>query len=171
MSDIQVFNKLNAVSLFLVWGGPLCPDWSKAISKDYVFVFVFFLMEAYSFQTSFEVEGNLIWFPEPLHCLMAGKGLRVIPIFSHLLSNSNRSMVHNHVSRSWHYWHFEHFGIFCDMRAELCIMRCLTVSLASITLSPLVMTIKNVSRNLGWEEGTKFPTVGNHWYRMTKFLT
>ena len=169
MSDIQVFNKLNAVSLFLVGDGALYPNWSKAISKD-MFLFLF-LMGAYSFQTSFYVEGSLIWFPEPLHWLMAGKGPRVSPIFSHLLSNSNRSIVYDHVSRSWHYWHFEHFGKFCDVRAELCIIRYLKVSLASITFSPLVMTIKNVSRSLGWEEGTKLPTVGNHWYRMTKYLT
>jgi len=51
MSDIQVFNKLNAVSLFLVWDGALYPDWSKAISKD-MFLFLF-LMGAYSFPTSF----------------------------------------------------------------------------------------------------------------------
>lgn len=31
-------------------------------------------MEAYSFQTSFQVKGHLISFPEPLHWLMAGKG-------------------------------------------------------------------------------------------------
>ena len=41
--------------------------------------------------------------PRALTLAYGWEGFRVTPKFSHLLSNSDRPMVYNHVSQSWHY--------------------------------------------------------------------